>query len=188
MNKKQLKTVLLALAAVLLISATYILASIRVAEDYMWETKLVIKPENTGGAPEPSELTMAELPQATPDDIDLETYYDSLEYLAQCVEAEAGNQGYKGKRLVARVIINRYKSRSFPNDYYSVINQPHQFEVVSNGMIWREPTPETYKAVQDELAHCSDMRILFFTAGGYNPSGTPLYRYKQHYFSGMKGE
>ena len=178
------KIIAVALVVALSVSAVWIWASIRVVKDYMWETRLVVKPRQTAGPPGPAEAKVMEFLQATTDHIDEEIYYDSLEYLAQAVEAESGNQGYKGKRLVARVIINRYSNDAFPDDYYSVINQKNQFEVVSNGMIWREPSEETYRAVADELKHCSDERILFFTAGQYNASGTPLYRYKDHYFSG----
>lgn len=178
------KIVLAALALALSLSAVWIWASVRVARDYMWETRMVVKPEQTAGHPKPAKAKIIEMPKATPDHIEEEIYYDSLEYLAQAVEAEAGNQGYIGKRLVARVIINRYLSEAFPDDYYSVINQKNQFEVVQNGMIWREPTKETYRAVSDELKICSDERILYFTAGRYNSSGTPLYQYKDHYFSG----
>lgn len=44
--------------------------------------------------------------EVTPDDLEEETYYDSLEMLAVCVEAEAGNQSLFGKRLVHRILIN----------------------------------------------------------------------------------
>ena len=36
-----------------------------------------------------------------------EIYYDSLELLAVCVEAEAGNQSLEGKKMVVDVILNR---------------------------------------------------------------------------------
>lgn len=40
-------------------------------------------------------------------EISEEIYYDSLEYLACLVEAEAGNQDELGKRLVVDVVLNR---------------------------------------------------------------------------------
>lgn len=45
-------------------------------------------------------------------DIEEEEYWDGLELLAICVEAEAGNQGLQGKRLVADVILNRAEDHS----------------------------------------------------------------------------
>ena len=123
------------------------------------------------------------LEEVTPD-IEEEAYYDSLDYLACCVEAEAGNQGLKGKRLVCAVILNRVDSDDFPNTVEEVINQPRQFSVVSDGRINKvSVTEETYKACKMELAERTDTDILFFTAGYYNPSGTPAYRHNDHYFS-----
>lgn len=169
-----------------MISAIWIIASAKVFIDYAnsIERHEFIMPATKREGNVPIMVVKHEwIP--TPDHVDEEVYYDSLEYLAQAVEAEAGNQGYWGKRKVARVMINRLLSNLFPShNYYEVINQPHQFEVVSNGHINCVPTEETYKAVQDELANSSDDRILFFTAGQYNPSGTPLYKYGDHYFSG----
>ena len=54
--------------------------------------------------------------------------YDSIDLLAKCVEAEAGNQGLYGKQLVVDVILNRVDSDSFPNTIEEVIKQdePHR--------------------------------------------------------------
>lgn len=121
---------------------------------------------------------------ATSDYIDEELYCDSLEMLAVCVEAEAGNQGLKGKRLVADVILNRVDSDKFPNDIESVISQRNQFSTYTDGAMDRvsEPSEETIKAVQMELEQRIDSKILYFTAGRYNPYCTPAYKYKDHYF------
>lgn len=123
------------------------------------------------------------LEEVTPD-IEEEAYYDSLDYLACCVEAEAGNQGLKGKRLVCAVILNRVDSEDFPNTIEEVINQPRQFSVVSDGRINKvNVTEETYTACRMELAERTDTEIIFFTAGRYNSCGTPAYRHNDHYFS-----
>lgn len=122
--------------------------------------------------------------QASEDDIQEEQYCDSLEMMAACVEAEAGNQGLYGKRLVADVILNRVDSDRFPNDIVSVISQRNQFSTYFDGAMDRvtEPSEETIKAVQMELEHRIDTKILFFTAGGFNPYCKPAYKYKDHYF------
>ena len=60
-------------------------------------------------------------------EISEEIYYDSLEYLACLVEAEAGNQDELGKRLVVDVVLNRLDSNEFPDNIYDVINQKNQF-------------------------------------------------------------
>jgi N-acetylmuramoyl-L-alanine amidase len=117
-------------------------------------------------------------------DIAEEIYYDSLEYLACCVEAEAGNQGLMGKRLVCDVILNRVDSKDFPDNIFDVINQKNQFSVVSNGRIYEVSiSDETFEACRLELEKRTDAEILYFTAGGYSACGSPAYKYKEHYFS-----
>ena len=117
-------------------------------------------------------------------DIAEEIYFDSLEYLACCVEAEAGNQGLMGKRLVCDVILNRVDSKDFPDNIFDVINQKNQFSVVSNGRIYEvSVSDETFEACRLELEERTDKDILYFTAGGYSACGSPAYKYKNHYFS-----
>ena len=65
----------------------------------------------------------AELPCETPEEIAEEEYWDSLELLALCVEAEAGNQALEGKRLVAAVVLNRVEDPDWPDDITAVITQ-----------------------------------------------------------------
>lgn len=120
------------------------------------------------------------------DDLEEQQWTDSLEYLAACVEAEAGNQSELGKRLVCDVILNRYDSGDYET-LYDVINEPGQFSVVSNGMIKRVvPSEETYQAVQKELRDRTNREVLFFREGCYHNFGTPLLSEGDHYFS--KGE
>lgn len=120
----------------------------------------------------------------TEDDLEEEMYFDSLELLAICVEAEAGNQDLKGKRLVVDVILNRVDSDLFPDDIVSVISQMGQFSSFTNGGMESviEPSEETFDAVRLELDARLDSKILFFTAGYYNTSCQPAYKYGDHYF------
>lgn len=113
-----------------------------------------------------------------------EDFCDSLEILATCVEAEAGNQDIMGKRLVADVILNRVDSPRFPDDIEGVITQKYHFSTYWDGTMARiEPSPETFEAVQMELyGQRLDENILFFTAGDYNTYCTPAYTYGAHYF------
>lgn len=113
-----------------------------------------------------------------------EIFCDSLETLAICVEAEAGNQDLYGKRLVVDVILNRVDSDRFPDTIEGVISQKYQFTTYWDGSMGRvdEPSPETYEAVRLELESRTDDSILFFTAGNYNTYSTPAYRYGDHYF------
>ena len=116
-------------------------------------------------------------------EIEVELAYDELEYLAACIEAEAGTQGLMGKRLVCDVILNRVDSDKFPNSIISVINAPGQFSVVHNGAINTVSiTKETFDAIEMELEHRTDDQILYFRNSHYG-CGTDAYRMNDHYFS-----
>ncbi len=62
-----------------------------------------------------------------------------IEVLMKIVEAEAGGEDRKGKLLVADVVINRVRSRRFPNSVTEVVYQKSQnvaqFSPVANGTI-----------------------------------------------------
>lgn len=123
--------------------------------------------------------------EITEEQFEDETFCDSLEILALCVEAEAGNQSLDGKRLVADVILNRVESERFPNTVEGVISQKYQFTTYWDGSMDRikEPSEETLQAVQMELyGQRLDEDILFFTAGNYNRYCTPAYIVGDHYF------
>lgn len=122
--------------------------------------------------------------EPTPDDIAEEEYFDSLELLAICVEAEAGNQDLMGKQLVVDVVLNRVDSDRFPDDITSVISQPYQFASYWDGHmdnVW-SPSEETYQAVRMELQSRTDSEVLFFTEGRYNEYCIPMYIHGDHYF------
>lgn len=118
-------------------------------------------------------------------DLENEEFCDSLEILALCVEAEAGNQDLMGKRLVADVILNRVESPRFPDTIEGVISQKYHFTTYWDGSMdaITEPSEETFEAVNMELnGQRLDEDILFFTAGDYNTFYVPAYRVGDHYF------
>lgn len=118
-------------------------------------------------------------------DLENEEFCDSLEILALCVEAEAGNQDLLGKRLVADVILNRVESPRFPDTIEGVISQKYQFTTYWDGSmdVITEPSEETFEAVKMELyGQRLDEDILFFTAGNYNTYCEPAYIVGDHYF------
>ncbi len=125
--------------------------------------------------------------EATPDDIEEEMYYDSLELLALCIEAEAGNQGLIGKKYVCDVILNRVDDEDFPDSITDVILQKNQFSVVLDGRIWEvEPTEETFQAVREELENRTNYEVLYFTSEGFHPCGEAWEKIGDHYFSTKK--
>lgn len=113
--------------------------------------------------------------------VQAKTEYSEQELLARVVEAEAGNQGLYGKRLVVSVIYNRVESDKFPNTIYEVLTSPHQFSTVWNGQVEKmEITDETLFAIEFERTHRADNEILYFNNG--ECSGKFAYKYKGHNF------
>ena len=127
----------------------------------------------------------ADVVSVSESDLENEEFCDSLEILATCVEAEAGNQDLYGKRLVVDVILNRVDSPRFPDNIEDVISQKYQFTTYWDGSMDRvtEPSDETFEAVRMELnGQRLDEDILFFTANEYNTYCVPAYRHRDHYF------
>lgn len=77
---------------------------------------------------------------------------ETLELLARVIAAEAEGEPYVGQVAVGAVILNRVRHPDFPNTIAGVIYQPHAFESVTNGLIWRRtPSAEARRAAQDAL-------------------------------------
>ncbi len=130
----------------------------------------------------------AQIDEMTPEEVAEEEYWDSLELLAICVEAEAGNQSLEGKRLVVDVILNRVDDRSgvWGDDIASVITQRGQFTSYWDGgmdKVW-EPSPETYKAVEMELEERGHPGVYYFREGAWPEYGSHWKKVGDHYFSG----
>ena len=121
----------------------------------------------------------------TEEQIEEEIREGEMELLAQLIEAEAGNQDYYGKCLVADVAYNRVESDRFPDSIEEVIFQKGQFACINDGGFdkagWNI-SEESYQAAYQEYYNRLDYDILFFTAGGYNRYCEPMYKYGDHYF------
>lgn len=104
-----------------------------------------------------------------------------IELLAKVVEAEAGNQGIEGKRLVTDVILNRVDSDIFPDNIHDVIYQKNQFSVVGyiDSVV---VTDETFAAIESELIDRINWDIVYFNAVGFM-YGKPWMKVGGHYFS-----
>ncbi|MCH5253042.1 MAG: cell wall hydrolase [Lachnospiraceae bacterium] len=77
---------------------------------------------------------------------------NSRKILERIVEAEAGDQDMKGRMLVANVILNRMRSKHFPNTVKGVVFAPRQFSPVSNGSYYRvHVSGRTRQAVKKAL-------------------------------------
>lgn len=117
----------------------------------------------------------------------------SREILERIVEAEAGDQDVKGRRLVANVILNRVRSKKFPNTVKGVVFAHRQFSPVSNGSYYRVSVSETTKkAVKQALNGVDDSNgALYFMWRSGSDSGniswfdrelTKLFTYGCHEF------
>lgn len=61
-----------------------------------------------------------------------------VKLLASIIFCEAGNQSFAGKVAVGCVVMNRKRSRQFPNSVEGVIRQKGQFSPVAQGKFGRE--------------------------------------------------
>lgn len=115
--------------------------------------------------------------------------YATYRMFAGLLEAEAGNQGEYGKRLVADTILNRVHDERFPDTIADVIYQPAQFSPVWNGQVQKyidgrlEIPEENYRIVAEELIDQADYDVVFFQSSGWSPYGQHAYKYGDHYFS-----
>lgn len=107
-----------------------------------------------------------------------------MELLTRCVQAEAGNQDFDGRRMVADVVLNRVSDPDFPDTIREVILQDDQFEVASDGRIYdADPDDETLEAVRMELQCVSWPGLFYFRTGQFSEYGTPWKKVGDHYFS-----
>jgi N-acetylmuramoyl-L-alanine amidase len=85
---------------------------------------------------------------------------DEYEMMCRIVQAEAGGEDALGKQMVADVIINRVKSKRFPNTVQGVIFQKNgsgaQFSPISDGRYYRVTVSEETKAAVTEALCGSD--------------------------------
>ncbi len=101
-------------------------------------------------------------------------YTDSdYKVLQRIVQAEAGICDDKGKILVANVIINRVRSREFPNNITDVVYERSQFSPVIDGSINTcKVTQQTIDCVDRALAgeDYSNGALYFMNRGGSESS------------------
>lgn len=109
---------------------------------------------------------------------------EDVELIAKTVQAEAGNQDFTGKRMVAAVILNRVESQTFPDDVEGVLSQKNQFSTFRylNSI---KATDEDVLAVQMELISRSDPEVMFFRTGRFG-TGSAVAKVGDHYFSKLK--
>ena len=117
---------------------------------------------------------------------------DDIYWLAKIISAEAEGEPMKGKIAVGNVILNRVRSKSFPNTIYGVIfDKKHgvQFAPTANGRIYKTADAESIIAAKMCYEGYSlSSEILYFL----NPSASSsnwiannrpyAFTIKNHYF------
>lgn len=76
------------------------------------------------------------------------TTENKLPLLARIIHAEAGGESLRGQVAVGAVLLNRIRSGKFPKALAANIFRPGEFESVSNGYIWSNPTSASYQAAR----------------------------------------
>lgn len=97
-----------------------------------------------------------------------DTFYnsDSVYWLSRIISAESRGEPFRGKIAVGNVVLNRVRSKNFPNSVYGVIfdkNNGVQFTPVAIGTIYNTPDAESVIAAKLCLEGVSVSRnILYF--------------------------
>ena len=103
-------------------------------------------------------------------------YYreDEVYWLSKIINAESGGEILRGKIAVGNVILNRVRSKYFPNTIYSVIfdrKNGVQFSPVANGTIYKNANSESIIAAKICLEGYSiNNSILYFVNPKISPS------------------
>lgn len=111
---------------------------------------------------------------------------DEMDLLAALLWSEGGDQPLPdGLCYICDVVLNRIDSPRWPNDLRSVIYQPGQFSVVTNGALNRAygNAPQVcYDAIISQLQNRWNYQIQFFSMG-YNANGTVAFTHGTHFYS-----
>ena len=91
---------------------------------------------------------------------------NDLYWLSRLIYAEAVGQPLEGKIAVGNVVMNRVRSKDYPDNVYDVIFDKKygtQFSPTENGSIYNEPDSECIEAAKKVLEGYSlDDRIVYF--------------------------
>ena len=124
----------------------------------------------------------------TDEQIQEEIRLGEMELLAQLIEAEAGNQDFIGKCLVADTVLNRLEE-GWGESIEDVIFDDGQFSSVDDGGFdkagWHI-SQESFMAAQQEYNATvrMDKLVLYFRTGRYSEYCKPMYVHGAHYFGG----
>lgn len=102
--------------------------------------------------------------------IDTSFTHDELYWMSRIINAESAGESFEGQVAVGDVILNRVRSKLFPNTVYDVIfdrKYSVQFEPVLNGSIYKEPSSKSIAAAKISMTSPSTVgNSLYF----FNPT------------------
>lgn len=84
--------------------------------------------------------------------------------LAKTIYAEGRGEPYTGQVAIGAVVLNRVRSKQFPNTVSGVVYQKNAFTAVSDGQINLAPNDTAMRAAKDAIS-------------GWDPTGGALYYY-----------
>ncbi|MBE7030839.1 MAG: cell wall hydrolase [Ruminococcaceae bacterium] len=94
---------------------------------------------------------------------------DDVYWLSRIIHAEAQGESYRGKVAVGSTILNRVKSKEFPNTIYGVIFDTKygvQYTPTVNGAIYNTPNADSVAAAKEALSGAKPVgQSMYF----YNP-------------------
>lgn len=106
---------------------------------------------------------------------------DALYWLSRIISSESRGEPLAGQIAVGNVVLNRVHSDVFPNTITEVIFQERQFEPVSNGTIYNEPSQLSVIAAKLCLdGTCTVGDSMFFFAPALSP-GTWIVNHRTYF-------
>ncbi|MBE7068291.1 MAG: spore cortex-lytic enzyme [Clostridiales bacterium] len=84
--------------------------------------------------------------------------------LARTIYAEGRGEPYTGQVAIGAVVLNRVRSKEFPNTVSGVVYQKHAFTAVTDGQINLTPNETAMRAARDAI-------------NGWDPTGGAIYYY-----------
>lgn len=119
--------------------------------------------------------------------------YEEAQMLMRIAEAEAGNQGVEGMKMVMAVILNRVQNEDYPDTIEEVIFQPHQFQPTKDGRYYSvDISSEAHIALAEiETGEPIDEEVIAFEIASNKSLEryfTYAYTVGDHNFYTKKGE